>query len=148
MSVKFTPVEFCHMGQIMRPGVNKCGVRFLSFADALWIQIKARALHLGAFELPSDALQKARQAVLQPSKGVLWWMLCCKGQSVWHEANWNVNALSNLSFLFDQTSVYFKYPHFKYLLTEITSTPLIYMLKAWPLHVFQFFYIQSPALHS
>lgn len=47
----------------------------LPSADALWIPITAATQDGGAADLLSSVLQKARRAVLQPSKGLLWWVL-------------------------------------------------------------------------
>ncbi len=79
-------------------------MRFPSSADALWIPIEAAALDQDAADLPSSALQKARLAALQSSKGLSRWGLRSKGRSSWHVADRNTSAGRSLCFCFDQTS--------------------------------------------
>lgn len=71
-----------------------------SSADTLWIPIKAAALDRGAADLPGSALQKARLAVLQSSKGLLWRGQRSKGRSSWHVANRKHKRREKFVFLF------------------------------------------------
>lgn len=71
-----------------------------SSADALWIAITAVALDRGVADLPGSALQKARLAVLQSSKGLLWRGQRSKGRSSWHVANRKHKRREKFVFLF------------------------------------------------